>query len=425
MFTMNTPLPAADPVKTLNDTCFCLPSQSGPLHRQLAARLDLLPGYNDAEGAFSPFSDASVFLRKDDYETMSALIAAMETVTRLPEYREEIARRQPDLAWPVRSRTAGLLMGYDFHVTPEGPRLIEINTNAGGAFIAKMLERHALASMNCCPGETSRRETTIDDALHEMFLSEWALARPGRPLRTVAIVDDAPELQYLFPDMLLAADFLTRRGIDARVCDSRQLTYDDGAVLLSGRRIDMIYNRMTDFTLANDNNDRLLTAYESDQVVLSPAPLHHALYADKRNLTLLSDRERLSGWGVDETTRRALSLVPETRQVPASDSACWWNARKNYFFKPHSGFGSKAAYRGDKVTRKVWNEIQSGDFVAQRLIPPARRGTETDGERIFLKYDIRVYAYAGKPLFPVARLYSGQTTNFRTPGGGFAEVIVM
>lgn len=26
-------------------------------------------------------------------------------------------------------------MGYDFHVTPEGPKLIEINTNAGGAFL--------------------------------------------------------------------------------------------------------------------------------------------------------------------------------------------------------------------------------------------------------------------------------------------------
>ena len=25
-----------------------------------------------------------------------------------------------------------LLLGFDFHITPEGPRLIEINTNAGG-----------------------------------------------------------------------------------------------------------------------------------------------------------------------------------------------------------------------------------------------------------------------------------------------------
>ena len=29
----------------------------------------------------------------------------------------------------------GVMMGYDFHITPEGPRLIEINTNAGGALV--------------------------------------------------------------------------------------------------------------------------------------------------------------------------------------------------------------------------------------------------------------------------------------------------
>ena len=29
----------------------------------------------------------------------------------------------------------GAFMGYDFHLTPAGPRLIEINTNAGGALV--------------------------------------------------------------------------------------------------------------------------------------------------------------------------------------------------------------------------------------------------------------------------------------------------
>ena len=29
----------------------------------------------------------------------------------------------------------GVFMGYDFHLTPEGPRLIEVNTNAGGALL--------------------------------------------------------------------------------------------------------------------------------------------------------------------------------------------------------------------------------------------------------------------------------------------------
>jgi hypothetical protein len=38
-------------------------------------------------------------------------------------------------------------MGYDFHLSPDGPRLIEINTNAGGAFLNAALAR---AHHACC-----------------------------------------------------------------------------------------------------------------------------------------------------------------------------------------------------------------------------------------------------------------------------------
>jgi hypothetical protein len=42
-----------------------------------------------------------------------------------------------------------------------------------------------------------------------------------------------------------------------------------------------------------------------------------------------------------------------------------------------------------------------------------------------LKFDIRAFTYAGQVQLLAARMYSGQTTNFRTPGGGFAPVIVV
>ncbi len=39
-----------------------------------------------------------------------------------------------------------------------------------------------------------------------------------------------------------------------------------------------------------------------------------------------------------------------------------------------------------------------------------------------MKVDVRNYAYDGTVQLLAARLYQGQTTNFRTPGGGFAPV---
>jgi hypothetical protein len=48
---------------------------------------------------------------------------------------------------------------------------------------------------------------------------------------------------------------------------------------------------------------------------------------------------------------------------------------------------------------------------------------ELDGERVARKMDVRLYTYGGEVLLAAARLYQGQTTNFRTPGGGFAPVL--
>ena len=39
-----------------------------------------------------------------------------------------------------------------------------------------------------------------------------------------------------------------------------------------------------------------------------------------------------------------------------------------------------------------------------------------------MKFDLRAYTYDGAVQWVAARLYQGQTTNFRTPGGGFAPV---
>ena len=37
-----------------------------------------------------------------------------------------------------------------------------------------------------------------------MFRNEWSLVRGDAPLKTIAIVDEQPESQYLYPEFLLA-----------------------------------------------------------------------------------------------------------------------------------------------------------------------------------------------------------------------------
>lgn len=70
------------------------------------------------------------------------------------------------------------------------------------------------------------------------------------------------------------------------------------------------------------------------------------------------------------------------------------------------------------------SDLSARPYVAQEIVRPSERTIELDGRRIPLKLDVRVYTYAGEAQLLAARLYQGQTTNFRTPGGGFAPVFM-
>jgi hypothetical protein len=242
----------------------------------------------------------------------------------------------------------------------------------------------------------------------------------------VAIVDDAPTEQYLYPEFLLFERLFARHGWEARVVDAADLRLEGGILVMDGLPIDLVYNRLTDFYLEAAVHAPLREAYASGAAVVTPHPRAHALYADKRNLVLLSDANRLLAMGVPAERVATLTAgIPRTVPVTADNAEELWATRREWFFKPAAGYGSKAAYRGDKLTRRVWNEIITSDYVAQAFAPPSARRVTADEGSTELKLDVRAYVYAGRTLLRAARLYAGQTTNFRTPGGGFAPVFVV
>ena len=216
------------------------------------------------------------------------------------------------------------------------------------------------------------------------------------------------------------------RGVAAAIVEPAELDWRDGALWHGGRRVDLVYNRLTDFYFERPEHRALGAAYLAGAAVVTPHPRAHALYADKRNLALLTDETALRELGVAEDTRAVLlSGIPRTEIVRRQDAQALWARRKQLFFKPAAGYGGKAAYRGDKLTRRVFEEILEGDYVAQALVAPSERRLEVGAEKVALKLDIRNYVYAGRVQLLAARLYRGQTTNFRTPGGGFAPVLTI
>lgn len=420
-----TPTPAQSTADALNHGCFCRTLNPEQL-RQEIERVPSLHGLMQTIWQTRPhlFAATAVFLTDAMVQQMADTVAALDRVMALPAYQAQALARAPAMAGAAFG-PRGACMGFDFHWSPSGPKLIEINTNAGGALLNAALLG---AQVACCEPMQGQLEQPahLETIFFEMFNAEWRLQRGEAPLRTVVIVDDDPAGQYLAPEFELFRQMFLRQGVHAEVLDPACLSWCEGQLWADERPIDLVYNRLTDFYLEDAAHQPLRQAYLAAAVVLTPNPHAHALYADKRNLIALSDDAQLAAWGASVPDRARLqAAVPQTQSVTLEKAEVLWAQRKHLFFKPATGYGGKAAYRGDKLTKRVWAEILAGDFVAQALVPPGERAIKVDGVPTDLKFDLRAYAYAGQVQLLAARMYRGQTTNFRTEGGGFAPVIAV
>lgn len=371
-------------------------------------------------------SGVAVFVAAASQQKQADIIAAIERVIELPAYQEHVLTYAPASA-QFQPKASGVFLGYDFHLDQNGPRLIEINSNAGGALINLLLSKAHDACDSCpCQLDFPQYAANAEHTLIAMLLNEWRLEGHLHPLSSIAIVDEQPQTQYMLPEFMLFQNLFARHGIQAVICDPSELTFRDNKLRHNDTVIDLVYNRLTDFALEEPRQQILLDAYLASAVTVTPHPRCHALYADKRNLALLTDADFLDSLGIDAATRSILlNGIAKTVRVDPTQQETLWQQRKQLFFKPAKGYGSKAAYRGDKLTRRVFGEILQSDYVAQTLVQPSERHLKIDSKAVELKLDLRNYVYQGRIQSTCARLYQGQTTNFRTPGGGFAQVVVV
>lgn len=274
------------------------------------------------------------------------------------------------------------LLGFDFHLTADGPRLIEVNTNPGGLLLVLAHQRACAGLWPHAPAQEMAPDQ-VEVAAAKAFAGAAA---------KVAIVDDDPADQFLYPEFLLYRQVFARLGLGGDVIDASH--WHGG--------FDGVYNRLTDFDLSDPSHVALARDRAGGRVTLIPDLSAHAAYADKRHLVTLSRQPACAVW------------VPPTR-MGDEDWQSTWVERRHLFFKPTLGYGGKGGYRGDKISRATWDGLDPARMVVQKLVPPPMV------ENGF-KVDIRAYAVRGRVLAFGARLYRGQMTNFRSDGGGLASV---
>ena len=361
----------------------------------------------------------TIKLPKNIIEQMQNLITAVEKVITISNEKNNNSSNSSNIR---NDNLKGIFMGYDFHLQNNNenknitPKLIEINTNAGGAFLN-------LCLLNAI--YKNDKNNVADKLANEfvaMFKNEFAIfSNNQKNLQTIAIVDENPSEQFLYPEFEICQKILVKNNIQTIISSPENLSIQNNNLYYNNSiKIDFVYNRLTDFYLrSNAKNNALLTAYQNDFAAISPNPKIYDLYANKNNLINLSNADLLDNLNIDNQSKNILlKHIPKILKVKNNDTEYLWKQRKNLFFKTAEGYGSKAVYRGDKLTKKVFAEIIESDaYLAQEIIPPSEHLLKNINA--VMKADFRCYCYNGKIQLVAARLYQGQTTNFRTENGGF------
>lgn len=325
------------------------------------------------------------------------------------------------------SWSTGVCSGYDFHLSHQGLKLIEINTNAGGALLNIERNIHLLEN-NCLPNNYHfcYSPSRSLEALVKQFEEEGH----NQKVNFLAIVDDEPKSQFLYAEFLLFQNKLSQLQHNfkhVQILSPQDLQLgSDNSLTYQGKVVDFIYNRLTDFSLNDSAHHHLKIAYENKKIILSPTPENYKNLADKSHFIHLSSKDWLLSRGLSPMEAETLiPFIPQTEILTQAQKDKFWEKRKNLFFKPTQGYGSKAVYRGDKITHKVFDEIcEQNNYIAQEIVPPGHVEFDFENKHYDLKYDLRVYCYKTNAFLVVARLYDGQTTNFRTEAGGFAPVFI-
>ncbi len=364
-----------------------------------------------------PISRVVAHLPRQDLRQMMRLVRLLFRLSCSPVYRNLVDPELPEAA-RYNPGHAALMMGYDFHLTENGPRLIEVNTNAGGGYLAWLSEQRA---GKISPLYLSNR---FQQRLLQSYLQEWHDFSGGhRRLARVVVVDENVEQQPLLPEMTGCCDWLNQNGIDGHVASLEELQVQSDGVYLRGSKIDLIYNRHCDFYLETPPVSALKGAYLAGLVCLSPNPFAYGLLADKRRMVLWSDPVVVDGLELSPSSKELLQeMVPRSFLMSEQNREEIWSQRKKLIFKPVTRFGSRGVLMGKGITRQRFAEFDPQTTLVQEVVAPSVETSETGEE---FKIDLRLFVYRNHLLGVGARLYQGQVTNLRTAGGGFAPVRIV
>lgn len=355
-------------------------------------------------------SPHTVNLSRHALKQMIRVIHDLQELSENPYYPSQL----PKLAnsAQVKAQNYSVLMGYDFHITEnQEVKLIEVDTNAGGLWFACGIEDPLNQAL---PDKLAQQ-------LLDTFIQEYQLFTQDLQAgpKFIAIIDQVPEQQFLYPEMQAFAQLFKQAGIECVIIDPSEININNSKLYYQEQHIDLIYNRHCDFYLTTPEMQIVAQAWQRQSVCLTPNPRVYGLLADKQRMDDWSQSTLLNDLLKPKVAQRLQQAIPKTQLLHTLDRNTLWSERKKLVFKATTSYASRGVYIGEKLTKGKFNGFDLQTTLVQERIKPSIIRTN-DGTQF--KVDFRLFVYRHTILTACARIYQGQVTNLRTPNGGFSQL---
>ena len=361
--------------------------------------------------AVSPFL---IPLSQNKVEEISHLVKLLYKMTHSKPYAESINTNQSEYL-KINNLDTSLLMSYDFHLDHDNNlKLIEVNTQSSGYLVSDLVDQvHEM--------KKESRQSLL--SLKKSFEQEWQnfSGKTASPSHTL-IVDHQIKDQKMYIEFLMYKDLLHLWEWPCQLeeIENLDINSQEGLINPQNKKVEMIYNRCTDFYFENLPN--LKKAFLDQKYCISPHPGEYLLLADKMRLCEWSTTDFLNKLDFNlEEKEQIQKVVPFTALIDSVPANELWEKRKKLFFKPLRGYGGKSVYRGKSISRSMFDRVIKEKGIFQETVPPPLF-VDTHGKE--WKYDIRAYVYRDQVQKISARVYQGQLTQFQTPLSGFASICI-
>ena len=335
-----------------------------------------------------------------------------------------------------------VLSRVDGFLTPEGPRFVELNSDAPAGFgygdrMARLLME--LPVFRAFAGEVKVSYRPSEDSLVRAVAACWRSAGgTGRP--RVAIVDWA-EVRTRADQEILREAFAAR-GFDCVLADPREMEVRGGRLHEPGGPVDLVYRRAVLSELVGREIEvqpfmgayrhRLCPFVNSFRCRLSEDKAFFALLTDDAFSHLLSPEEQALVARVLPWTRRVEER--RTRKDGREIDLVPWvlEHRDELVLKPAHEYGGRSVFLGWETEAPDWHAavdaaLEGAWVVQQRVAIPEEPFPVLEGGRLDfvpLKVNTNPFYVRGEPAGAVTRTSRLGVINVSSGGGSVPTFIV-